>query len=80
MVSPDVVGIESEYFVLYFRMYILVYVRLIMSGYLFFCIYFNVWYLVHHMLSKMRRNSGICATCVPVIVQYIITSLLLLST
>ena len=26
-----------------------------MSGYLFFCIYFNVWY---HMLSKMR-SSGI---------------------
>ena len=42
MVSPDVVGIGSEYFVVYFRMYI--YVRLIMSGYLFFCIYFNVWY------------------------------------
>ena len=31
------------------------YVRLIMPGYLFFCIYFNVWY---HMLSKMR-SSGI---------------------
>ena len=40
MVSPDVVGIGSEYFVVYFRVYI--YVRLIMSGYLFFCIYFNV--------------------------------------
>ena len=41
MVSPDVVGIGSENFVVYFRVYI--YVRLIMSGYLFFCIYFNVW-------------------------------------
>ena len=58
MVSPDVVGIGSEYFVVYFRVYI--YVRLIMSGYLFFCIYFNVWYFeVYHMLSKMRRSSGI---------------------
>ena len=43
MVSPDVVGIGSEHFVVYFRVYI--YVRLIMSGYLFFCIYFNVWYI-----------------------------------
>ena len=42
MVSPDVVGIGSEYFVVYFRMYIYL---LIMSGYLFFCIYFNVWYI-----------------------------------
>ena len=42
LVSPDVVGIGSEYFVVYFRMYI--YVRLIMSSYLLFCIYFNVWY------------------------------------
>ena len=44
MVSPDVVGIGSEYFGIYFRVYI--YVRLIMSGYLFFCIYVNVWYQV----------------------------------
>ena len=43
MVSPDVVGIGSEYFFVYLRMYI--YVRLIMSGYLFFRIYFNVWYI-----------------------------------
>ena len=43
MVSPDVVGIGSEYFVVYFRMYI--YVRLVMSGYPFFCIYFNAWYI-----------------------------------
>ena len=42
---------RGEYFVVYFRMYI--YVRLIMSGYLFFCIYFNV--LVYHMLSKMHN-------------------------
>ena len=41
MVSPDVVGIGSEYFVVYFRVYIIIYVRLIMSGYLFFCIYFS---------------------------------------
>ena len=42
MVSPDV-GIWSEYVVVYFRVYI--YVRLVMSGYLFFCIHFNVWYI-----------------------------------
>ena len=41
MVSTDVVGIGSDYFVVNFRVYI--YVRLIMPGYLFFCIYFNVW-------------------------------------
>ena len=59
MVSPDVVGIGSEHFVVYFLMYIVYtwYVRLIMSGYLFFCIYFNVWYLVYHMLSKMRSTG-----------------------
>ena len=54
MVSPDVVGIGSEYFVVYFRMYM--HIRLIMSGYLFLYIYFNV--VVYHMLSKMR-SSGI---------------------
>ena len=51
MVSPDVVGIGSEYFVVYFRMY--VYVRLIMSGYLFFCIYFNVWYITCYPNEKL---------------------------
>ena len=52
MVSPDVVGIGSEHFVVYFLMYIVYtwYVRLIMSGYLFFCIYFNVWYLLEQTI------------------------------
>ena len=49
MVSPDVVGIGSEYFVVYVScVYIYSqyrYVRLIMPGYLFFWIYFNVWYI-----------------------------------
>ena len=38
MVSPDVMGFGSEYFVVYFPMYM--YVRLIMLGYLFLCIYY----------------------------------------
>ena len=42
MVSPDVVGIGSEYFYLSCAY---IYVRLIMSGHLFFCIYFNVRYI-----------------------------------
>ena len=42
LASPDVVGIGSEYFVVYLSY---VYVRLIMSSYLLFCIYFNVWYI-----------------------------------
>ena len=115
MVSPDVVGIGSEYFVVYFRVYI--YVRLTMSGHLFFCIYFfNVWYITCYpkwealefaykvigealvlgllvVVYKIPYSScmwtrqdviGVfpsyyClsgATCVPVIVQYITTSLL----
>ena len=53
MVSPDVVGIGSEYFVVYL-LCVHIYVRLIMSGYPFFCIYF----VVYHMLSKIR-SSGI---------------------
>ena len=51
MVSPDdVVGIGSEYFVVYFRVYIYIcsadYVRLPVLLYLLQC-------LVYHMLSKM---------------------------
>ena len=54
MVSPDVVGIGSEYFVVYFRVNICSadYVGLPVLLYLLQC-------LVHHMLSKMRRSSGI---------------------
>ena len=54
MVSPDVVGIGSEYFVVYFRMYICSadYVGLPVLLYLLQC-------LVYHMLSKMRRSSVI---------------------
>ena len=118
MVSPDVVGIGSEYFVGYLSC---IYVRLIMSGHLLFRIYFNVWYItccpkweealeftykviggvlvlgllvvvykIPYCSCMWTRQdvigvfpsyyclSGI--TCVPVIVQYISTSLLLLST
>ena len=42
MVSPDVVDIGSEYFVVC-RAY--VYVGLVMPSYLFFCIYFNACYI-----------------------------------
>ena len=42
MVSPDVVDIGSEYFVVC-RAY--VYVGLVMPSYLFFCIYFDAWYI-----------------------------------
>ena len=57
MVSPDVVGIGSEYFVVYFRTwYVYIcsadYVGLPVLLYLLQC-------LVYHMLSKMRRSSGI---------------------
>ena len=41
MVSLDVVGIGSQYFVVYLSCVYLVYI----SSYLFFCIYFNVWYI-----------------------------------
>ena len=53
MVPPDVVGIGSEYFVVYFHMYINV--RLIMSGYPFFCIYFNVWYRISHAIQNEKK-------------------------
>ena len=54
MVSPDVAGTGSEYFVVYFRVYIcsVDYVGLPVPLYLRQC-------LVYHMLSKMRRSSGI---------------------
>ena len=56
MVSADVVGIGSKYFVVYFRMYIYIcsadYVGLPVLLYLLQC-------LVYHMLSKMRRSSVI---------------------
>ena len=54
LVSLHVVGIESEYFVVYLSC-VYIYVRLIMSSYLLFCTRYllcNVWYLVYHMLSK----------------------------
>ena len=44
MVSPDVVDIGSEYFVVYLSC-VYIYVRLIMPSYRFFCIYFNAWYI-----------------------------------
>ena len=45
MVSPDVVDIASEYFVVYWSC-VYIYVRLAMSSYLLFCcIYFNAWYI-----------------------------------
>ena len=54
MVSPDVVGNGSEYFVVYFRVYICSadYIGLPVLSYLLQC-------LVYHMLSKMGRSSGI---------------------
>ena len=55
MVSPDVVGIGSEYFVVYFRVCVYIcsadYVGLPVLLYLLQC-------LVYHMLFKMR-SSGI---------------------
>ena len=33
-----------------------IYVRLIMSGYLFFCIYFNVWYITCYSNEKKLWN------------------------
>ena len=54
MVSPDVVGNGSEYFVVYFRVYRVCsadYVELPVLLYLLQC-------FVYHMLSKMR-SSGI---------------------
>ena len=44
MVSPDVVDIESACFVVYLPC-VYIYVRLVTSSYLFFCIYFNAWYI-----------------------------------
>ena len=44
---PDVVDIGSEYFVVHLSCldYRYIYVRLIMPSYLFFCIFFNAWYI-----------------------------------
>ena len=39
--------------------YFEVYVRLIMSSYLLFCTRYLLQCLVYHMLSKMKRGSGI---------------------
>ena len=37
-------------------MYFEVYVRLIVSSYLFFCIYFNVWYyIISHAIQNEKR-------------------------
>ena len=55
LVSPDVLGIGSEYFVVYLScVYICSadYVELPVLLYLLQC-------LVYHMLSEMRRSSGI---------------------
>ena len=45
MVSPDVVDIGSEYFVVYLSC-VYMCVRVIMPSYLIFCIYFNAWYYI----------------------------------
>ena len=58
LVSPYVVGIGSEYFVVYLLcIYRLVYVRLTMSSYLLFCIYFSMFGISHAV--QMKRSSGI---------------------
>ena len=48
-------SIGRAFIYIYILQYI--YVRLVMPTYLFVCIYFNAWYQVHHMLSKMRWSS-----------------------
>ena len=62
MVSPDVVNIWSEYFVV-FVVRIYIYVRLVMPSDLFCCVYFNVvlLYLLQwcHMLSKTRSSGSL---------------------
>ena len=46
MVSPDVVNIGSEYFVVYLScVYIYMFGWLRTLSYIFFCIYFNAWYI-----------------------------------
>ena len=51
-VSLDVVDIGPQYFVVYLCVYI--YVRLVMLSYLFFCIYFNAWYIT---CCRKRENA-----------------------
>ena len=58
MVSSDVVGIASEYFVVYLSCVDDIYVQPIMSSYLFFCTRYLLQCSAYHMLSKMR-SSGI---------------------
>ena len=65
-------GIGSEYFVVYCCVYI--YVRLIMSSYLLFCIYFSMLGISHDAV-QMKRSSGIYMTC-RVIVEVLVLGLL----
>ena len=57
MVSPDIVDIGSEYFVVYLLcvyVYIYMCVRLVMPSYLLYILQC----LVYHILSKRTRNSA----------------------
>ena len=58
------VGIESEYFVVYLSC-VYIYVRLIMSSYLLFCISFAMFGISHAV--QMKRSSA-CRVIVEVLV------------
>ena len=57
LVSPDVVSIGSEYFVVYLScvyIYFEVYVRLIMSSYLFFFVSASMFGIAHAIQNEKR--------------------------
>ena len=58
-------GIESEYFVVYLSCTVYIYVRLIMSSYLLFCISFAMFGVSHAV--QMKRSSA-CKVIVEVLV------------
>ena len=64
LVSPHVVGIGSEYFVVYLSC-VYIYVRLIMSSYLLFCISFAMFGISNAV--QMKRSS-VCRVIVEVLV------------
>ena len=64
LVSLHVMGIESEYFVVYLSC-VYIYVRLIMSSYLLFCISFAMFGISHAV--QMKRSSA-CRVIVEVLV------------
>ena len=70
LVSPHVVGIGSEYFVVYL-LCVYIYVRRIMSSYLLFCIYFSMFGI--SLAVQMKRSSGITYR---VIVEVLVLGLL----